>query len=263
MSLVPSSPCAPADAGELLSPGLANRVLLGAAYELKFPLKLAEADAFDAWARENMTPDVHGLAGTYRVLSIYHDTPHLDVFHRSEGFRRSKFRLRRYDEGTTLFLERKTRSGDQVRKRRVEIAAEELDGLGVPELPAEWGGAWFGRRLRKRDLRPTSRVTYLRTAFFGQSSHGPIRLTIDRELMGALTTAWDVSPLRGGTPLLPGGALLEMKFHVHVPALFQELLARLPSQPPRMSKYRRSVELSDLATQKLPSAHIGSNGVAH
>jgi len=252
-----------APAGVLLSPGLANRVELGAAFELKFPLSSAEAEGFEEWARDNLTPDAHGLGGTYRTLSIYHDTPHLDVFHRSAGFCRSKFRLRRYDDGPLLFLEKKTRRGDQVRKRRVEIAQEELPALGTPELPPDWAGAWFCRRLRARALRPTCRVSYLRTAFFGQSAQGPMRLTIDRDLIGAPTDRWDTSPLREGVPLLPGGALLELKFHIYVPPLFQALLARLPSQPPRVSKYRRCVELSDLAAKVCPQARQFPLGIAN
>ena len=238
----------------LVSPGLANRSEQGAAFELKFPLSSAALEGIEDWAREHLTPDTHGIGGAYRILSVYHDTPHLDVFHRSEGFRNSKYRLRRYDDSTQLFLERKTRRGDQVRKRRIEIPHHELPLLANPNLPDVWAGEWFHRRLQSRNLQPTCRVTYLRTAFFGRAGDGPVRLTIDRELMGAPTTTWDVSPLRDGTPLLPDGGLLELKFHIHVPPLFQDLIARLPGQLPRCSKYRRCVELSGLAANLPPAS---------
>jgi len=249
-------------AAELVSPGLAQRAEQGAAFELKFPLNAVALEEIEEWAREHLTPDPHGLGGTYRILSVYHDTPHLDVFHRSEGFRKSKYRLRRYDDSTQLYLERKTRRGDQVRKRRVEIPQHELPLLANPDLPAAWAGDWFCQRLQQRNLLPTCRVTYLRTAFFGRAADGPIRLTIDRDLAGAPTTTWDVSPLRDGTPLLPDGGLLELKFHIHVPPLFQELIARLPGQLPRVSKYRRCVELSGLAANLPPASLPFPSGVA-
>ena len=49
-----------------------------------------------------------------------------------------------------------------------------------------------------------------------------------------------------GEPLLPGGVLLEMKFHVHLPELFRSLLPRLPLQQGRVSKYRRCVQVCGL-----------------
>src|SRR5690349_17795006 len=82
---------------EMKSPGLAAADGLGAAFELKFQLTPDDAARVEAWAHQHLTPDRHGDAGRYRITSVYCDTPALDVFHRSPGFRRSKFRLRRYD----------------------------------------------------------------------------------------------------------------------------------------------------------------------
>ena len=56
-----------------------------------------------------------------------------------------------------------------------------------------------------------------------------------------------VLPPPYGQPLLPGGVLLELKFHVHLPQLFHDLLPLLPLQPARLSKYRRCIQLCGLA----------------
>jgi hypothetical protein len=237
----------PAPPSSFESPGLGAGAGQGAAYELKFHLTEIEATAVEAWARHRLTPDPHGRDGAYDIVSIYHDTPRLDVFHRSTGFRRNKFRVRRYDEGSFLFLERKTRRGDRVRKRRVSVPLSDLPFLSRSLVPESWQGAWFHRRLCVSGLRPTCKVAYQRTAFFGKSADGPLRLTLDRGLVGAPAHDWHVSPVDDGVPLLPEGVLLEMKFHVHMPALFRELLPHLPCQPARVSKYRRCIELCQVA----------------
>jgi len=227
------------------SPGLAARDL-GPAYELKFHLTAPEAEEVIAWARQHLTPDPNGQDGAYRVTTLYCDTPHLDVFHRSPGFRRRKYRLRRYGESERVYLERKCRQGDRVRKRRVEVLPQELPWLAASTPMLNWVGDWFHRGTRLRSLRPTCGVGYWRTAFFGQTSSTPVRLTIDRELVGVPLRDWSVPFLCEGPELLPGDVLLELKYHVHMPGLFHELLPRLPLQQARVSKYRRCVQVGGL-----------------
>ncbi|MBL8795453.1 MAG: polyphosphate polymerase domain-containing protein [Planctomycetia bacterium] len=239
------------------SPGLGASDL-GRAFELKFRLSAAEAQDVEAWARGQLTPDPHGQDGRYRVTSVYCDTPYLDVFHRSRGYRRNKFRLRRYGSSEQVFLERKTRRGDRVTKRRIEVPAHQLNVLNEADPSLDWVGFWFLQRVRQRDLQPNCQVAYWRTAFFGMVDGMPVRLTLDRELIGTPLSGWNVPHLDDGQALLPGGALLEMKFHIHMPKLFQDLLPRLPIQEARVSKYRRCVELCGLQaatpTLALPTA---------
>src|SRR5438093_147544 len=132
------------------SPGLGAGRALGPAFELKFQLPAAEAHVIEVWARQNLTPDPHGQHGTYRITSVYCDTPQLDVFHRSPGYRRRKYRLRRYGDSPDVYLERKTRRGDRVKKKRAAVPAEELSLLAAADAPPEWAGGWFLRRLGKR-----------------------------------------------------------------------------------------------------------------
>src|SRR5437660_111 len=125
------------------SPGLGAGPSLGPAFELKFQLTTVEAQVIEAWARQNLLPDPHGQHGSYRITSIYCDTPGLDVFHRSPGFKRRKYRLRRYGDSPYVFLERKSRRGDRVKKKRAAIPEEELALLSAMTSPPEWAGAWF------------------------------------------------------------------------------------------------------------------------
>lgn len=206
----------------------------GPAFELKFLLG-EEAVAIENWARANLTPDPHGRDGRYLTTSLYCDTPGLDVFHRNPGFKRNKYRLRRYETGEVIHLERKTRKGDQVRKRRDVVPLEHLPMLSAEAVDEGLPFFWFVRNLRKRGLVPAARVGYERTAF-----HGPgVRLTIDRHVSGERTAAWDLSALSGGKPLLHGRSVLELKYQGMMPDLFRDLLATLPGRPPGgVSKYR-------------------------
>jgi len=225
----------------LESPGFGVAAGLGAAFELKYLITPDIATRIEHWAASHLQPDAHGDRGRYTVTSVYCDTPHLDVFHRSPGYRRAKFRLRRYDNATDTFLERKRKRGTQVVKRRTLIHADELPLLAGDDQPPMWAGDWFLERVRQRGLRPTSCVSYRRSAFFGLADDHPIRLTLDRNLIGAAVSEWRIPHLSDGVALLPDGVLLEMKFHLHMPPLFRDLLNLLPAQTAKVSKYRRSV----------------------
>ncbi len=236
------------------SPGLRVGAGTGPAFELKFELPQQDVLRMNAWARRNLHPDPHGEDGCYQVTSVYCDTPTFDVFHRSAGYRGGKLRLRRYGSAPFVFLERKVKKGDRVRKRRVEVVPEELQQLadyvdgGIP--PAGWSAGWFLEQALKKQVAPTCRVGYRRTAYFGVSGRQTVRLTIDENLIGVATRGWEAHPLEKGLDLLPGGALLELKFHDAMPELFRGLLPELPQQPARVSKYRRCVRLCGLAQDR-------------
>ena len=239
------------------SPGLRAGAGAGPAFELKFELSRDDALRMKAWARRHLHPDPHGEDGCYRVTSVYCDTPDFDVFHRSAGYRASKLRLRRYGSTPLVFLERKTKRGDRVRKRRVEVAPGDLPRLadyvdgGTP--PAGWSAGWFLAYALKKRVAPICRVGYHRTAFYGETGRQAVRLTIDEDLIGVPARGWEAHPLAEGLELLPGRALLELKFHDAIPELFRRLLPELPSRTARVSKYRRCVGMCGLARERSAS----------
>jgi len=231
----------------LVSPGLVSQEEAGQAFEMKYRLTHDQAAWFEAWAREHLSVDQYGEQGRYRVQSLCFDTPSLDVFQRTKGYRRSKFRVRRYEESAHVFLERKSKRGSEVRKVRSEMPIEEIAQLATTDaIPAEWHAGWFVRKLSRRRLRPTCMVAYARTAFFGISESSPVRLTIDRNVIGAPCDQWDLPPLLRGESLCEGSALLELKFHVRMPALLQDIVPKLPTHPSKFSKYRQCVEACGL-----------------
>jgi hypothetical protein len=214
------------------------------AYELKFMLDSRQAHVVEDWARRHLILDPHGdlgLGGAYLIHSLYLDTPTFDVFWRCPSYRRRKYRLRRYGEESVVYLERKTRDGDQVRKRRSSIAGSELATLQQPDVISNWPGEWFHRRVSLRRLVPALHVDYRRLAFISPPQHESARLTLDRDLHCVPAVGWSVQAPHQGLPLAQGQVVLELKYRGTLPALFRRLLHETALCPGPMSKYRRGM----------------------
>ena len=216
----------------------------GQAYELKFLLDEAAVAPIEDWARARLALDPHcevELGGAYRITTLYLDTPALDVYHRTRSYGRRKFRIRRYGLMSSAFLERKTKSRDRVAKRRTEMPASELARLAAPlngQADEGWQGDWFHERIVNRGLLPASRITYRRTAYVGECAEGPLRLTLDREIRGVLSSDWSLASGDDGLPLLNGHVILELKFLRSLPLPFKELVRDFRLNPAAISKYR-------------------------
>ena len=238
------------DAGSILHSGLTplavspSLISPRGASEMKFVVDASIADAIAAWAKQHLAADPRAGEGEdgYRVNSLYLDTLNFDTYRRHPGFRRRKFRLRRYGNESTIWLELKRKRHGLVSKRRVSIAETEWSQQICQPSDLDWEGAWFRRRLDQRQLRPVCQVTYCRSARVGTSANGPIRLTIDRDLFATNAADWRVpsGPLFG-EPLLNSQRIVELKFRDVLPASFRSLIQDLRLAPTSFSKYRESV----------------------
>jgi hypothetical protein len=225
-------------------------------YEIKFLVDPARAESVRAWARDRLSPDPNGdaaLGGSYVIHTLYLDTAGFDVYRRTESFRRRKFRARRYGESPIVHLEQKTRSGDRVSKRRTAVGPCDLAALSNGTPAAEFAGAWFRERVAARRLVPAARITYLRTAFVGSEGAGTFRLTLDDRLEAARGGAFPVESAAGGSRLLDGQRVLELKYQPAMPAAFKDLVARLGVSPVAFSKYRLAVDVLGLARPAEPA----------
>ncbi len=254
MSIRPHAPWPEGHPAILESPALYRENKELPAYEVKFLLSEADALEVERRLQPRLTTDPHGdpaLDHAYRVTSVYFDTPALDVFHRSEGFRRRKYRVRRYGLAAGVFLEQKTKSAQRVRKRRTSVPAIDLSRLiGDPSASEDephWAGRWFTSRLTARDLRPLCRVSYERLALIGTTSEGPIRVTFDRRALGEACAAPIPDPVDDGRPLLHDQVITEFKFLGAMPASFKRVIEDLRLAPTSVSKYRRCMEALGLA----------------
>lgn len=209
------------------------------ATELKFVVDVATAQRIRAWARERLAADPNAAQNggdTYRVASIYHDTPDFAVFRRAGWLRYSKFRIRRY-EGGSIFLERKLKVGGLVAKRRAVLTAQEFERYERLPEPARW----FAARTADRRLRPVCRVDYHRTARVAVTANGPIRLTLDEDICARPVSRPrfddDPRPTR-----LTDEVVVELKFRRELPVLFRALAGEFGLNPRSFSKYRTAVQ---------------------
>ncbi len=223
-------------------------------YELKFLVSEAMAEQIELWARQFLAFDPHAdaaLGNAYRIHSLYLDTAELDVYRRTPSYGRRKFRLRRYGTERGVFLERKTKAGERVRKRRTLIPDTELIRLQDATVEPSWPACWFQRRVQRRRLQPTCLITYDRVAHVGASGDTPMRLTLDRHIHCAASSDWATSwatswrvaePPGASLLLLPGQVVLELKYRTVLPALFKRLVQEFNLRPRPASKYRLCVE---------------------
>lgn len=211
------------------------------AFELKFLLDDQHAGRVEDWARTHLALDPHGdasLGGAYHTTTLYFDTPELDVFHRTPSYGRRKFRARRYGMTSSVYLERKTKTGDRVSKRRVQLPCDDVALLANPMALETWPGQWFHQRLRLKNLQPAARIAYRRSAYVGACAEGPLRMTFDRELHGALTNDWRLLPGSDGLPLLARHVIVELKFLRALPQPFKDVVRDFRLNPTTVSKYR-------------------------
>lgn len=239
-----------------LSPSLHSRRLQGLpAREMKFLLSPRLANEVEAWSHERMVldPNTTPHLPSYQVTSISFDTAGLDVMHYGREFSPHKYRVRRYGNESQVYLERKTRYGDRIEKRRLAIPLVEghlpLTGDG------DHGGSsdnWFTRETEESGLTPACKITYARSAFVESGHAGPIRMTLDRGVRAAAVCSTDFAegPLAArsqgeflegtdGDLFLNDRVVLELKFLGHLPVLFKLLLERFQLSPISLSKYRR------------------------
>lgn len=218
-------------------------------FERKFLVTEARAREVIAWAARHLRPDPHAApagGGAYRVTSLYLDTADFAVYRRHGSYGRAKYRVRRYDDATSVFLERKCKVKGRVRKRRTLVGAEELAQLAGDPPPADWPARWFARRVGVRGLVPTCLVSYHRVAHVGDGPRGSIRLTIDRDFLCRPASRFEVPLVADGEVLFAGQAVVELKFRGAMPAPFKALVREHGLIPAAASKYRSALVACDL-----------------
>jgi hypothetical protein len=216
-------------------------------YEIKFSINETQAQQVLDWAVRYLTLDSHATnaeEGTYRTKTLYLDTELQDVYHRRGSYKHHKFRVRRYGNEPFVFLERKSRWFYQVDKYRTVIAESELPLLGSYPLSSRWEGSWFHRQILSGGLKPSYQIGYERTAYVGNESESPMRLTMDRKIGSRPAHGWRFAESEG-LPLFGDRVILEMKYRNLLPLQFQNLIRSLGLTLGRISKYRLAVQASE------------------
>ena len=221
------------------------------AFEIKFVVDVQMGEKIRAWSRTFLGADPHGTGpfrDEYRTSTLYFDTAEGHVFHRRGSYGRAKYRIRRYEDGDTVFLERKLRSPGMLVKRRTQVALHELERWAVDDTSSLSAAEWFRCRTAIRALRPVCQVSYHRTARVIDTGTGLARLTLDQSLRVASVTGVRFSS-DSGTVVFPG-LILELKFKSHVPTLFKRLVEDCNLSPQTASKHRLSMAALNGYTSK-------------
>jgi hypothetical protein len=225
-----------------LDPG--TREIRESASEVKFVVDPSTGSAIRDRVRDTLAPDAYAagpFADQYQSTTIYFDTEDYAVYARRGSFRRAKYRIRRYGESDAVFLERKLRTSDSLSKRRTIVRIEDLPLVSADAPDTAWVGRWFHQRLMMRKLKPACQVRYLRTARVGMTDYGPIRLTIDEQLVSSPSDGLEFKSFDGAAPMT-SSMIVEMKFRGPVPTAFKLIAEEFALEPVRVSKYRLALE---------------------
>ncbi len=222
-------------------------------FEIKYVISEAVAQAISAHIAPYVVPDPAGAQ--YSVVSVYLDTPDLDLYWRSfvGECHRYKLRIRSYDDNEEgmdpLFLEVKQRINQITRKTRVAILREKLDEViadrnapdeclcrrGDPAAAAHANR--FCEMMAFLAATPRVAVKYRREPFVSRVDHEPLRITFDRRLACAADTSsvWNGCAPWRELPEVP--VVLEIKFTDCYPAWVERLARQFDLRQESFSKY--------------------------
>jgi hypothetical protein len=232
-------------------------------YEFKSLVRADARDRIEEELRSRMAPDPNAAPdGSYRLTSLYYDTPDLRCYRSVvDGIKyRQKLRIRLYGDGgsrpdTPAMVEIKQRIGRTIQKRRVMLPLGQAEQLCTGRQPRVWKdrreagvAAEVESLVRTLSLRPSCIVGYRRRAFVGTADELNLRVTFDERV-----SCW--TPDRGlgldqeGTAFIPDDwVVLEVKVDHAIPLWINQLLARYDTKFHRLSKYR------------LALSHLSSSG---
>jgi len=228
-------------------------------FELKYLITLQQAERFKAALRAYLSPDDNGNGqGGYALASLYYDSPDFRCFwEKIDGVRfRRKLRIRRYETHTALtedslvFVEIKQRLDRVMQKRRAVLPYREALRLcndrqmpehapqDTPVINEIYAFLW------QYNLRPTSLVCYLRQALIGTDYDIGLRVTFDTAL-SYQANQLHLHDQPASLPMFPADyVVMEIKVNERIPYWLAELVAAHNLNLVRVSKYCRSIELS-------------------
>ena len=205
-------------------------------HELKHQISLQEDLVLAGRLRRLFRHDAHaGADGTYRITSLYFDTPYdAALQEKLDGVdRREKFRLRYYGgDPDWLKLEKKYIFNGLCGKRIARLSRGEAEALlsgehgfllrrGEPLLQELYS------KLRGNGLAPRTVVCYDREAF--AYAPGNVRVTLDRNIRTGRSALEFFRPERFALRPLEGCTVLEVKYDAFLPELVR-LAVQIPDR---------------------------------
>ena len=213
-------------------------------HELKHQINLREDLVLSQRLRKLFPHDKNaGPDGTYRVTSLYFDTPYDSALREKiDGVnRREKFRLRYYGEDTSFIrLEKKYKINGLCGKRSARISREQAEKLlaGSYEFLLDAGDPLFIElysKIKGKGLRPRTIVRYDREDF--SYLPGNVRITLDREIRTGLGSVDFLNPEIFQLRVMEQSTVLEVKYDAYLPELVRMAVQVPGRQAAACSKY--------------------------
>lgn len=213
-------------------------------HELKYSINALDDLVLAARLGKLFSRDPHaGSHGTYRVSSLYFDTPSDQALRQkiSGADRREKFRIRYYGQDTSFIrLEKKIKIHGLCAKYSARLTESQvrllLQGhigfLMESENPLLLE---FYSKIRGQLLAPKTIVTYDREAFLYPP--GNVRVTIDRDLRTGLTSHDFLNPKRCHAGVSDQLSVLEIKYDAFLPEIVRMAVQIPGRQAGAFSKY--------------------------
>lgn len=192
-------------------------------HEWKWAVGARELAILRQRLRAVMTPDSHGDQGSYRVRSLYFDTPDDRALREKLAglSRREKFRIRLYDGSTdVIHLEKKVKNGGLGYKLTANVTAEQVTSILDGNL--SWMMDSDNPLVRElyctmqtELLRPQVIVDYHREAF--TYAPGNVRVTFDTDVRAGPNVSGFLLPDPLTLPIPDKPAILEVKWDAFLP----------------------------------------------
>ncbi len=229
--------------------------------EIKYLLTTAQKEAFMRIIEGYLRPDENGNSGSYRLMSLYFDSPNKD-FYRAKWFNlpsRKKVRIRKYhnpEEKASgveeqVFIEIKEHTPTINYKRRILLpvghAFSILNGSVIEQSLAPEDQAILdeiGGLVKEFQLQPTAVVSYHRQAYKVKKEDWGVRITFDQNIRFRTD---ELSLERGDQDkrlIDEGMEIMEIKVKGPLPSWTQEALERCGIEQTSFSKYSHTIEKS-------------------
>ena len=213
-------------------------------HELKHQISPGEDLVLSQRLRKLFSHDKHGgPMGSYRVTSLYFDTPYDSAYREKlDGVdKREKFRLRYYGTDTSFIrLEKKFKRKGLCGKRSLPLTQDEADKIlkgdygfllesGEPLLIELYS------KIQGNGLRPKTIVRYDREAFV--YAPGNVRITLDRNLYTGMGSLEFLNTGFTGIKAMDFSRVLEVKYDEFLPELVRMAVQVPGRQAGACSKY--------------------------
>ena len=213
-------------------------------HELKYNINQQDDRVLTSRLRKLFSHDTYaGSHGSYRVSSIYFDTPYDKALRQKlDGTNnREKFRLRYYGEDTSFIrLEKKFKINGMCGKHSVslppgqvrKILTGDIDFLLCQSHPLL---IELYSKMRGQLMAPKTIVVYDREAFVYEP--GNVRITLDRNLSTGMNNLDFFNTKQSRTAVSEGMAVLEIKYDAYLPEIVRMAVQIPCRQITAYSKY--------------------------